>query len=1259
MTDNQQVSAVGLILQAIEDIDGRAGTSGDSEKLVEQTNAMKVLVGHTKTIVSAIVSISDGLSKIVPIDPDHMTAFLDAVKQVVHMLENLPLDKEIRAMDLKVQASAFQMITGDLQKMVASILAITSEVGKVEDLNPELLRKLADDVKLVIDEVGDKFDIPIPENNLVPIVQFLSSINQILTIIQSLSANMLKTGAMMLFMVPLSVTISTGLSVMVDTLHYIGQRASEKFEAPTMDSMKSVIDALSEMTDQIRKMASKMPSTVLASMVSRVLIKVVVKEVNGITRELDNLSSTKIELAPFDTLKKLAETVSGMVKPMLKASVPGMKKAIGKFRDIIYHLMELIEGVKAFGYDVRLKDKIGGLNYFVTEIGAILGKIKSVAALAVPLSLPLFGNILRTGIKMTFTAIFDLLRFITVQAKRALSGQTEKDLRKLKSAVTSIMILVGTILLMTATGLLVMSAWKGIVANLAVVTTMIGFLMLVGFIMDHGGSALVFAASKGFALIALSVGLLTLTVAMIALLGALEIDREKVKDNITAIFDTVVYIVEALMTSLIKTFAPEGPNPLVKGVMAVVGLVATTAGLIATFPMLLASVLSISAILLIGGMLKLVSLMTLDRGKIREVVGDILSLVGDICEAASPRGDISKMRNPQDRGILGDIVNFVYPPLTNVVDSISQFATVAMMTFSVMALVMIGGLLRLIQMLDLDPGKIRDNISQIFDCIGQIVRSFQEEVIFNTASEGGLFDSLVQWISPTMFSAWQSFSMFVNVGMMFGVVLLLNGLARCLQGLTSLVIDTNAIQNNIRKVFDTIALIQQKLGDAYTWENAKQDGIMGTIAKAFGFGGTWKLVHSLMQLGQVATLYGIIALVESMAGSLSKLAGIDLSSLQQATVKSGLVVDTVNTISKRLTDKDLVDEDDLEDMIEVFGKMDEMYKKISELSKKAAEVGSIDLSKVNNSKLIINSVKSISTEGLTKITNNEVVKVDNLKSITTAYQKVSNELSRVGEIDMKKVQDMMIAVSVISRGIPKTTPEVSLDGLVGNTKSIVEMVGEVNTLRIGDGLVTISRLQTMTSAVVANMRTISAADLDEDSITRRIGLMKALNDYLGSIVQVDDKAVKNTKEITDTYIKFLDRLDKADLQRLQVTERMLRNWADLAQSIRGNFEGFATSINEHIAPLLKDLNMTMDEVRQLQHQIMSDLAASPENGLSTTSGFDAPTVGPGLSDGGAMSPMDTGSPVPGNNTPPPTPVMPQRSSGPDGSKEKPYYIKMV
>ena len=1250
MTDNQQVSAVGLILKAIEDI--------DTEKLVEQTNAMKALVGHTKTMVSAIVSISDGISKIKPIDPDHMTAFLDAVKQVVHMLENLPLDKNIRAMDLKAQAAAFQMVTGDLQKMVASILAITSEVGKVEDLNPDHLQRLVDNVKLIIDEVGDKFDIPIPENNLVPIVQFLGSINQILTIIHGLAGNMLKTGLRMLFMVPLSVTISTGLTVMVDTLHYIGQRASEKFEAPTMESMKTVIDTLSEMTDQIRKMASKMPSTVLASMVSRVLIKVVVKEINGITKEIDNLSNTtaKIQTAPFDTLKKLTDTISGMVKPMLKASVPGMKKAIGKLRDIIYHLMELLEGVKAFGYDVRLKDKISGLNYFVTEIGAILGKIKSVAALAVPLSLPLFGNILRTGIKMAFTAIFDLLRFITVQAKRALNGQTEKDMRKLKSAVTSIMILVGTILLMTATGLLVMSAWKGIVVNLAVVTTMIGFLMLVGFIMDHGGNALVFAASKGFALIALSVGLLTLTVAMIALLGALEIDREKVKDNITAIFDTVVYIVEALMTSLIKTFAPEGSNSLVKGVMAVVGLAATTAGLIATFPMLLASVLSISAILLIGGMLKLVSLMTLDRGKIREIVGDILSLVGDISEMLSMT---FLSRNPQDRGILGDIVDFVYPPLTSVVDSISQFATVAMMTFSVMALVMIGGLLRLIQMLELDPGKIRDNISQIFDCIGQIVRSFQEEVIFNT-SGSGLFDSLVQWISPTMFSAWQSFSMFVNVGMMFGVVLLLNGLARCLQGLTSLVIDTNAIQNNIRKVFDTIALIQQKLGDAYTWENAKQDGVMGTIAKAFGFGGTWKLVHSLMQLGQVATLYGIIALVESMAGSLSKLARIDLSSLQQATVKSGLVVDTVNTISKKLTDKDLVDEDDLEDMIEVFGKMDEMYKKISELSKKAAEVGSIDLSKVNNSKLIINSVKSISTEGLTKITNNEVVKVDNLKSITTAYQKVTGELSQVGEIDMKKVQDMMIAVSVIARGSAKIGKVEEIGTVLPrNTKSMVEMVGEVNTLKIGDGLATINRLQTMTSAVVANMRTISTADLDEDSITRRIGLMKALNNYLGSIVQVDDKAVKNTKEITDTYIKFLDRLDKADLQRLQVTERMLRNWADLSQSIRGNFEGFATSINEHIAPLLKDLNMAMDEVRQLQHQIMSDLAASPENGLSATSGFDAPTAGPGLSDGGSMSPMDTGSPVAGNNTPPPTPVMPQRSSGPDGSKEKPYYIKMV
>ena len=91
---------------------------------------------------------------------------------------------------------------------------------------------------------------------------------------------------------------------------------------------------------------------------------------------------------------------------------------------------------------------------------------------------------------------------------------------------------------------------------------------------------------------------------------------------------------------------------------------------------------------------------------------------------------------------------------------------------------------------------------------------------------------------------------------------------------------------------------------------------------------------------------------------------------------------------------------------------------------------------------------------------------------------------------------------------------------------------------------------------------------------------------------ISKDALSTHKEMIDNYIKFLDKVDRVDIETLRTTERLFKNMAQFSESINGNFQGLADALNEKIAPLLEELKELLKEVKPSIEQASKDTQAS-------------------------------------------------------------------
>jgi hypothetical protein len=108
-------------------------------------------------------------------------------------------------------------------------------------------------------------------------------------------------------------------------------------------------------------------------------------------------------------------------------------------------------------------------------------------------------------------------------------------------------------------------------------------------------------------------------------------------------------------------------------------------------------------------------------------------------------------------------------------------------------------------------------------------------------------------------------------------------------------------------------------------------------------------------------------------------------------------------------------------------------------------------------------------------------------------------------------------------------------------------------------------------------KTFSENLIDNATIQVISERIKFFNDEISKLSTLDDKNVTNTEKTLNHYSKFLTKVDSLKVENLTKTARVFQQMARFSESIDGNFERLAETINENLMPVLEELKQIMNE----------------------------------------------------------------------------------
>ena len=154
--------------------------------------------------------------------------------------------------------------------------------------------------------------------------------------------------------------------------------------------------------------------------------------------------------------------------------------------------------------------------------------------------------------------------------------------------------------------------------------------------------------------------------------------------------------------------------------------------------------------------------------------------------------------------------------------------------------------------------------------------------------------------------------------------------------------------------------------------------------------------------------------------------------------------------------------------------------------------------------------------------------------------------------------------------------------------NLTKMVGSMDSNMVVGAIRNLKNMQSVNHNALYILSYIQKQTYNYDTITRTLDLLKRFNEVTKDFVDVNDDDVRKSKELTDNYIKYIDKINGVDLENLKTTERLFANMAKFSESINGDFDKLAESLNERIAPLLEELKNLMSQMPNHINKASSD-----------------------------------------------------------------------
>ena len=405
-------------------------------------------------------------------------------------------------------------------------------------------------------------------------------------------------------------------------------------------------------------------------------------------------------------------------------------------------------------------------------------------------------------------------------------------------------------------------------------------------------------------------------------------------------------------------------------------------------------------------------------------------------------------------------------------------------------------------------------------------------------------------------------------------ILLLIGLALWLIG--NIKLDTEQILENVKTIFKTIDQIVYEIffGSEDEDDPTKAEG----GDKGFGdfivdmLGGAvrsiLRIVGLIIAVPTLLLAFICVAIILAIAGVLRLLQELDLKP-DKISANVGTVIDTATAVSNTIFNngKEQPKQEDKP-----------WYEKLWDFAKDGIS------SVISAGKNIAGAIMAIPYLML-------------ILTSTGLVLAIVNVLNGIAKFDLKKESITTTVDEVVKCAnavIDKVFSKNALSNVDGSShfkmirvlssitkfKNLVELMGSINNSTVTNAIKNLKLMQSVNHNALYLLGYIQKQEFDHSKISKRLDLLERFNEVSKDFVDISDSDVKKSKELTDNYIKFIDKVNGSNLENLKTTETLFKNMAEFSESINGNFDKLAEALNEKIAPLLEELKSLIEKVPQ-------------------------------------------------------------------------------
>lgn len=947
--------------------------------------------------------------------------------------------------------------------------------------------------------------------------------------------------------------------------------------APILVASMASIKLLSKVITELNKMFESL-NGVKIGIKTLILIKVipfVLRRMFGIIRAVGRISrfimatgglkDALILSAVFNMLESVFESI-GNIKVGLM-----MRLKIRRMCRVILMLNRVVRLIARIRIRPKALVKLVILKLLFINLGMVLLSVIILAPimlLAIPAMLMLLLGL------FVFKFVLRMILRIIVRLARAWV------LRGLLA-----LMVIGTVLTMLAVMFFVIAMLaKPVVKNALYILGLLGVILLVTIVMALIGG-LFGLLSPYFILILVGLGIMTLVIftlflmaVMLRLIQALDLDADKITENIEIVVNTALSIIDIIFQRDEVNKEGSKRSWIAKIIDYIGGGITFVVQAIMAVAFLAVMVAAILSILLIATMLRLIQELDLDEQKIYENVNIVIDTCTNIIDLLfEPSETNGKASN---KTWLESVLDYIGSGLVMVIKAIMAVAFLALMVAAIGFILLIASMLRLLQILDLDVPKIEANVKIVLDTVQKVI-----DILYNgsddegTASNKSWLERLLDYIGSGVIMVIKAVMAVAFLALMVAAIAMILLLATMLRGLEEINLDSALIGANVDTCINTAIYVIDSLynrDDRDTGESGKGWllSVLEWLCSPLAM-----IIQAIMSVIFLALSIAAIALVMVLARQLAELQDI---MLDEGTIMGN--VDTcINTafyvINAIMNPEERADKPSTKSWLRKVlefcggGTILSIIDAIMALAWLGLAVGIIYLvrmlaehleyiGKLNIPKNItakVNEIINTANKVISLVTNRR----DPLE--TSGNKKKAGLLRRLFP-RLAEIADMLSRMRWVS----------SVISTVGVVQQVAETLALINNIPNVGGIYQKTKEICDTADGIAKMVT-ERTGVDIESSYSRLSFLERINTVVRSLGNVSTGSIRRSARALDGYSNLLSNINDVDQTKLEQTVKMFEWMAQFSKSINGDFEKLAEIMNDKLVRVLENVQIALEQ----------------------------------------------------------------------------------